>query len=98
MNHTDHLQFEINSTLGHWDDYWKINQTASHDAAVDRRCDQILATCGVGKILDLGSGDGALVAAFLRRGIDAWGLDSSAVAVENSNKWTSRRFIQGHAD
>jgi len=44
---------------------------------IERIADRVMRTCGGGRILDIGSPDGALVSALLRRGADAHGVDLS---------------------
>lgn len=62
---------------------------------LDRTAEQIASTCGVGRTLDIGSGEGLLVASLLRRGVDAHGIDVSELATERSNKRMPGRFTHG---
>lgn len=57
--------------------------------------EQIAISCGVGSVLDIGSGEGALVAALLRRGIDAQGVDVSEIVVSRCNQRIPARFTHG---
>ena len=57
--------------------------------------DKYLASCGPGRILDVGSGMGALVRELLKQGADAHGVDVSPIAVEQCNHLTPERFHVG---
>ncbi|MED5773885.1 class I SAM-dependent methyltransferase, partial [Enterobacter kobei] len=52
-------------------------------------------TCGIGRTLDVGSGEGLLVASLLRRGVDAYGVDVSEVVTAHCNRRMPGRFTQG---
>ncbi|RRK03069.1 methyltransferase domain-containing protein [Pseudomonas aeruginosa] len=61
----------------------------------DRIAEQIVMTCGIGRTLDVGSGEGLLVASLLRRGVDAYGVDVSEVVTAHCNRRMPGRFTQG---
>ena len=78
------------------------NGTCSSDDAIGDVCidseqtaDQIVMCCGLGKTLDIGSGNGALIASLLRRGVDAHGVDASDVMVSLCNQRLPARFTHG---
>jgi ubiquinone/menaquinone biosynthesis C-methylase UbiE len=56
---------------------------------------EILRTLGTGRILDVGCGMGLLVRTLLSHGVDAHGLDVSAVAVAHGNSQAPNCFHQG---
>ncbi|MGY5332432.1 methyltransferase domain-containing protein [Pseudomonas protegens] len=79
-----------------YDDYWsREDRVGESSGDVEIIANHIVNTCGLGSVLDLGSGEGLLVGALLRRGVDAKGLDVSTVVVERSNKRLPGRFQQG---
>jgi len=57
--------------------------------------DVVLASCGLSSVLDIGSGNGLLVSALLRRDIDARGLDIDVTKVERANTFMPGRFVHG---
>jgi len=62
---------------------------------MDRIAEQIVMTCGIERTLDVGSGEGLLVASLLRRGVDAHGVDVSEVVTARCNRRMPDRFTQG---
>ena len=62
---------------------------------LDRMAEQIVMTCGVGPTLDVGSGEGLLVASLLRRQVDAYGVDVSEVVTARCNRRLPGRFTNG---
>lgn len=80
-----------------YDGYWqrpdRLGESSFDDPTPVAR--QILATCGPGSLLDVGSGMGALVRELLKQGADASGVDVSAVAVEHCNRHAPGRFFAG---
>jgi len=79
-----------------YNDYWsRADRVGESSADMERIADQLLASCGTGATLDIGSGEGALVAALLRRGVDAKGLDVSDTVVARCNERCPGRFVTG---
>lgn len=80
-----------------YDGYWQRQDRFGSHSFKDAGeiAQQVLTTCGPGKLLDVGSGMGLLVRELLTRGIDAYGLDASRVAVDACNAQTPERFIRG---
>ncbi|CAL96211.1 methyltransferase domain-containing protein [Azoarcus olearius] len=58
----------------------EVSASPEHIAGV------IARVCGLGSVLDIGSGEGALVRALLARGMDARGIDVSSVVVDRVNR------------
>ncbi|WP_286978724.1 class I SAM-dependent methyltransferase [Pseudomonas sp.] len=78
-----------------YDEYWQSNTTAGRDCSrYDQLAERIVMNCGIGRALDIGSGEGALVASLLRRGVDAHGLDVSRVVTEQANQRSPGRFTE----
>jgi 2-polyprenyl-3-methyl-5-hydroxy-6-metoxy-1,4-benzoquinol methylase len=77
---------------GNWKPTDRIDETSGD---MDRIGEQIVMTCGIGRILDVGSGEGLLVASLLRRGVDAYGVDVSEVVTARCNRRMSGRFYHG---
>lgn len=79
-----------------YDDYWsradRIGETSSD---LVRAADVVIKHYGLGRILDIGSGEGELVGALLRHGANAYGVDVSAVVVSRSNQRIPDRFTCG---
>ncbi|MCG3113611.1 MAG: methyltransferase domain-containing protein [Candidatus Manganitrophus sp. SB1] len=79
-----------------YDNYWtRRDRIGESSGNLELTADQIVMICGFGSILDIGSGEGALVAALLRRGLDAYGLDVSRVVVSRCQKRMPGRFSLG---
>jgi len=79
-----------------YDDYWSMDDRIGESSGdLEQTAEQILMSCGVGRTLDIGSGEGVLVASLLRHGVDAHGLDVSKVVVSRCNQRFSDRFTQG---
>jgi SAM-dependent methyltransferase/tetratricopeptide (TPR) repeat protein len=79
-----------------YDDYWsRSDRIGETSGELDRVADHVVMCCGLGKILDIGSGEGFLVAALLRRGADAYGVDVSERVIARSNERISDRFTCG---
>lgn len=80
-----------------YDGYWnrpdRIGESSFSDPG--KIANQILSTCGLGRILDVGCGMGTLVRELLKRGADAYGVDVSKTAVEYCNKYAPGRFLEG---
>lgn len=56
--------------------------------------EEILKACGGRTFLNIGCGDGALVQALLLSGMDAYGVDTSANAIQHCEKLMPNRFKQ----
>ena len=80
-----------------YDDYWRRTdrwgQSSFKDAGVV--ADQILKTCGGGWLLDVGCGMGFLVRWLLNEGVDAYGVDVSATAIDGLRAAHGERFQTG---
>ena len=80
-----------------WNGYWqqpdRMGESSFDDPSPIAR--QILATCGLGRILDIGCGMGALVRELLKQGADAYGMDVSPVAASHCENSTPGRFYAG---
>lgn len=61
----------------------------------DAVAEEVLLSCGGGKVLYAGSGMGPLVRSFLRLGVDAQGVDASRSAVDLANCLAPGRFHSG---
>ncbi|WP_020582698.1 class I SAM-dependent methyltransferase [Endozoicomonas elysicola] len=79
-----------------YDDYWKSDDRIGESSGdMERIAEQIVLSCGVGRTLDIGSGEGLLVASLLNRGIEAYGLDVSKVVTTRCNQRMPDRFTHG---
>lgn len=80
------------------DRYWATPGADSGTAAdTEELVEQLMRNCGSGRLLDVGSGAGMLVAALLRRGMDAHGLDAAATPVARAQARMPDRFTLGSA-
>jgi ubiquinone/menaquinone biosynthesis C-methylase UbiE len=61
----------------------------------ERIAERVIQVCGTRSILDVGSSDGALVSALLRRGADARGIDPSKGVISRRSRGISGRLGQG---
>uniref|UniRef100_UPI0035B403BE methyltransferase domain-containing protein n=1 Tax=Hylemonella sp. TaxID=2066020 RepID=UPI0035B403BE len=52
----------------------------------------VIRTCGPGRILDIGCGDGAVVKLLVAKGVDAYGIDLSGGSVADGNRFMPGRF------
>lgn len=77
-----------------YDHYWSARNRFGEQSSSDANAlaEEILLTCGGGKLLDIGSGMGCLVRELLRLGVDAYGVDVSQVAVTHANTYAPGRF------
>ena len=57
--------------------------------------DQVLATCGLGKVLDVGCGMGLLVRELLAHGVDAHGIDVASAPIVEANSLAPGRYQVG---
>ena len=79
-----------------YDEYWSMDDRIGESSGdLEQVADQIVMSCGIGRTLDIGSGEGVLVTALLRRGVDAHGLDVSEVVISRCNQRIPNRFTQG---
>lgn len=79
-----------------YEDYWTdADRVGESSGDLLKIADQIVMTCGLGRVLDIGSGEGRLVASLLRRGSDAYGVDVSPTVVSRCNKRMPERFTSG---
>ena len=80
-----------------FDAYWTAHGGSHEQGLVnaDTLAEEILLACAGGSMLDLGAGQGALVRALLRLGVDAHGVDISPVAVAQAGTDVHGRFHQG---
>lgn len=72
-------------------DRWGSSSFTDAEEVVQR----ILASCGGGKILDIGCGMGQLVRTLLRKGVDARGIDVARNTIEYSNSLVPGRYENG---
>ena len=81
----------------HYNAVWRDPQHAEAQSFVDADslAEEILLACAGGRVLDIGAGTGRLVQAFLRLGIDAYGMDIADAAVERARAVAPSRFQQG---
>ncbi len=76
--------------------YWNSTDRMGESSGdMNRIAEQIVMTCGIGRTLDVGSGEGLLVASLLRRGVDAHGVDVSEVVTARCNSRMPGRFTHG---
>lgn len=81
-----------------YNEYWSRDDRIGESRGdLDRTAEQVVATCGIGSVLDVGSGEGLLVSALLRKGLDARGIDISDVVVARCNQRMPVRFSHGSA-
>jgi len=79
-----------------YDGYWdRPDRRGESSADLREVAERIIATCGRGKVIDIGSGEGFLVGELLANGVDAYGLDVSALVVERANARWPERFKTG---
>jgi SAM-dependent methyltransferase len=79
-----------------YDCYWQSTDRIGETSGdMDRIAEQIVMTYGIGRTLDVGSGEGLLVASLLRRGVDAYGVDISEVVRARCNRRMPGRFTHG---
>lgn len=83
---------------GLYNTYWKQPDKRAGDCLLPDSSGigaQLLATCGTGRILDIGCGMGGLVQYLLKQGADAYGVDVSSIAVSQCSRVAPRRFYVG---
>lgn len=77
-----------------YNEFWSRVDRMGSESYLDRNelVDQIISTVGYGRVLDVGCGEGRLVRALVERGVDAYGVDVSSVAVARGNQFCPERF------
>lgn len=81
-----------------YDGYWRVSDHIDKCSKnFSEIASRVAETCGVGTALDIGCGEGGMVAELLALGIDAVGLDVSTVVVDLASKRRPNRFFQGSA-
>ncbi|AZD03677.1 class I SAM-dependent methyltransferase [Pseudomonas chlororaphis] len=82
-----------------YNDFWSRSDRMGTDSYLDRNelVDSIIESVGYGKVLDLGCGEGRLVRALAEKGLDAFGLDISQIAIDRANAFMPGRFFCGSA-
>lgn len=82
-----------------YDNYWSAKDrfTEKDSIDVDTLAEDILLAYGGGTLLDIGSGTGNLVRAFLRRGVPSTGIDVSPYAVNYANTLAPQHFVSASA-
>ena len=73
------------------EDHWGKSSFQDPEVIVD----QLLYTCGGGKLLDVGCGMGSLVRALLKRGIEAYGIDIASSPIAESNRLALGHYRNG---
>ncbi len=83
--------------LREYNDYWsRPDRFGSHSFADPRPIvAQIIQSCGIGSVLDVGSGMGLLVQTLVRQGVDAHGMDIAPRVVDQCNSRMPGRFTAG---
>jgi len=79
-----------------YDQYWSSpDRIGESSANISSLVDLILGMGICSGVLDIGSGEGALVGELLKRGLNAYGVDVSKVVTARSNKRLPGRFYTG---
>ena len=79
-----------------YNEYWdKPDRIGECSGDLSSLADAIAGTCGNCTAIDVGCGEGFLVSEMLARGINAVGMDVSAVVVKRANTRCPNRFFQG---
>ncbi|TXI22470.1 MAG: methyltransferase domain-containing protein [Nitrosomonas sp.] len=79
-----------------YNDYWQDpGRVGERSGDLARIAILAAETCGFGSALDIGCGEGFLVAELLTLGIDAFGLDISPIVVARANSRWANRFSEG---
>ena len=79
-----------------YDEYWsRPERVGQASLDVETVANHIVNACGLGRLLDIGCGEGGLVGALLKKGVDARGLDVSQVVVDRCNVHWPGRFFAG---
>lgn len=77
----------------YYDDIWGEQGVHRHDYC-ETLADQLIQKYGKGKFLDIGTGCGYLVKVLRDKGCEAWGLEVSDYAVENSHGYTIKGDVR----
>lgn len=78
-----------------WDEYWAREKSGTENSnGIEKTADQIAMISGLASVLDVGAGRGDLVGALLQRGLNARGVDVSAMAVTLANEVVPHRFAR----
>ena len=77
-----------------YNDFWARDDRIGSDSYpnIDDLIEQIVATVGYGRVLDIGCGEGRLVRALIEKGVDAYGIDVSSVAINRATQYCPGRF------
>ncbi len=81
-----------------YDEYWSLPDRWGESSFQDAEpiCEKILNSCGgAGRFIDVGCGMGVLVKTLIGKGVDAYGIDISARALEGINRYAPGIFAQG---
>ncbi len=79
-----------------YDNYWiSPDRIGSESLNLSELASKIATVCGVGKMLDIGCGEGKLVGELLELGADAHGVDVSDIVISRCNQRYPSRFTQG---
>lgn len=79
-----------------YDSYWEnADRLGESSGDMHNISALIVKTCGLGNVLDIGSGEGELVAALLREGVTVKGIDVSEVIVDRATNKFGPHFIKG---
>ncbi|MDC7676499.1 class I SAM-dependent methyltransferase [Asticcacaulis machinosus] len=76
---------------------WQTDEAFNDPGHASDDAETILRVAGHGRALDVGCGNGSLVRALIRQGMDAFGIDISDVAIKRSALLTPDRFFEGQA-
>ncbi len=79
-----------------YDNYWiSPDRIGSESLNLSELASKIAIVSGVGKMLDIGCGEGKLVGELLELGADAHGVDVSGIVISRCNQRYPSRFTQG---
>lgn len=79
-----------------YDGYWQRSDRIGERSGDLKKIARMVAeTCGYGCAIDIGCGEGYLVAELMAMDIDAIGLDISSVVVDRANSRWNNRFVEG---
>ncbi|GHU03882.1 hypothetical protein FACS1894205_1170 [Alphaproteobacteria bacterium] len=78
---------------GYWMRPDRIGSSSFADPAL--LCAEIIAVCGRGTMLDVGCGEGLLLASLLAEGCDCYGVDVADIVIQRCNERAPGRFRTG---